>query len=376
MFRQILLLFFAALVSGGSPPRLRFRPDGRIIGGDVATIEDNPWQVSLEAFGIHNCGGSIISPNTILTAAHCIDGVISLFYEVVSGTADLLQNTTRSKVKEAIVHENYDNLSHDVALIILAENLTFSDTTQAIPLGDEEPVAGDKVSVSGWGILNDGDIITPNILHSVNVTIVGREECATDYANVEGAHIDDTMVCAGVPEGGKDACSGDSGGPLTKNGILVGIVSWGLGCALPGKHKFSGTPSLDKRIIGGTFAEISTVPYQVSLQNNYGHFCGGSIIHKSYILTAAHCVDGKPVRGIKVIAGSSSLYHGGTIRDVCGAQKHPLYTKCDQGCDYDIAFDLIFNQNIFTIALPQPWEVVRGGTSVSVTGWGITKKTI
>nr|XP_015840677.1 PREDICTED: trypsin delta/gamma [Tribolium castaneum] len=234
MFRQILLLFFAALVSGGSPPRLRFRPDGRIIGGDVATIEDNPWQVSLEAFGIHNCGGSIISPNTILTAAHCIDGVISLFYEVVSGTADLLQNTTRSKVKEAIVHENYDNLSHDVALIILAENLTFSDTTQAIPLGDEEPVAGDKVSVSGWGILNDGDIITPNILHSVNVTIVGREECATDYANVEGAHIDDTMVCAGVPEGGKDACSGDSGGPLTKNGILVGIVSWGLGCALPG----------------------------------------------------------------------------------------------------------------------------------------------
>ncbi|XP_044259427.1 trypsin delta-like isoform X2 [Tribolium madens] len=231
MFEKILLLLFVALVSGGTPPR--FRPDGRIIGGDVATIEDNPWQVSLEAFGIHNCGGSIISPNTIITAAHCIDGVISLFYEVVSGTADLLQNTTRSKVKEAIVHENYDNLSHDVALIILTENLTFSDTTQAVPLANEEPSDGDNVTVSGWGILNEGDIITPNILHSVNVTIVGRDECTLDYSNIDGAYIDDTMVCAGVSEGGKDACSGDSGGPLIKNGVLVGIVSWGLGCALP-----------------------------------------------------------------------------------------------------------------------------------------------
>lgn len=63
---------------------------------------------------------------------------------------------------------------------------------------------------------------------------MGRDECTADYADVEGGYIDDTMICAGVPEGGKDACSGDSGGPLTKNGTLVGIVSLGLVCALSG----------------------------------------------------------------------------------------------------------------------------------------------
>lgn len=93
MFRYLVfLLFTVSLISGIyaqnfvtnnifanlghflPKKNLKFRPDSRIIGGDVATIEDNPWQVSLEAFGIHNCGGSIISPNIVLTAAHCIDG--------------------------------------------------------------------------------------------------------------------------------------------------------------------------------------------------------------------------------------------------------------------------------------------------------------
>jgi trypsin len=228
----LVLLFSAALVSGKVlPPKLqRLHPNGRIVGGTETTIEDNPWQVSLEAFGLHNCGGSIISPDTIVTAAHCIDGLISLFYEVVSGTADLLSNGTHSTVKQAIVHEGYDGLGNDVALIILNEPLTLSDTTQAVPLADAEPAAGDTVTVTGWGILNEDDLISPNQLYTVDVAIVDREECTADYADVEGGDVDDTMICAGVPEGGKDSCSGDSGGPLTKDGQLVGIVSWGLGC--------------------------------------------------------------------------------------------------------------------------------------------------
>nr|WJL97992.1 S1 family serine peptidase [Tenebrio molitor] len=223
----LVLLFSAALVSGKVlPPKLqRLHRNGRIVGGTETTIEDNPWQVSLQAFGMHCCGGCIISPDTIVTAAHCIDGLISLFYEVVSGTADLLGNGTKSKVKETIVHEGYDGLGNDVALIILKEPLTLSNTTQVVPLVDAEPAGGDTVTVTGWGNLH---------LYTVDVTIVDREECKADFADLEGANVDDTMICAGVPEGGKGSCVGDSGGPLTKDGQLVGIVSWSVGCGQVG----------------------------------------------------------------------------------------------------------------------------------------------
>ena len=103
--------------------------------------------MSLEAFGLHNCGGSIISADTILTAAHCIDGyldfvsilfslksfsrAISVFYEVVSGTSDLLQNGTHSTIKQTIVHEGYDGLGHDAALVIVRLNFGFIKLVRA-----------------------------------------------------------------------------------------------------------------------------------------------------------------------------------------------------------------------------------------------------
>jgi secreted trypsin-like serine protease len=96
--------------------------------------------------------------------------LISLFYEVVSGTADLLSNGTHSTVKQAIVHEGYDGLGNDVALIILNEPLTLSDTTQAVPLADAEPAAGDTVTVTGWGILN---VSTPTELTKIKTKSSG-----------------------------------------------------------------------------------------------------------------------------------------------------------------------------------------------------------
>jgi trypsin len=69
----------------------------------------------------------------------------------------------------------------------------------------------------------------------VSVPIVDREQCAVAYADDNGdSVIDETMFCAGLPEGGKDSCQGDSGGPaVNDDGVLVGVVSWGVGCALP-----------------------------------------------------------------------------------------------------------------------------------------------
>jgi len=91
-----------------------------------------------------------------------------------------------------------------------------------------EPPASSRCVVSGWGRLSSGGLL-PNQLRAVKVGIISREECDNAYAAFGG--ITENMICAGVPGGGKDACQGDSGGALVCNGQLVGIVSWGIGCA-------------------------------------------------------------------------------------------------------------------------------------------------
>jgi len=96
-------------------------------------------------------------------------------------------------------------------------------------LTSTEPPAGTRAVVIGWGTLTPGGSL-PLKLRAVEVYIISRVECNRAYAAYGG--ITYQMICAGVPGGGKDACQGDSGGPLVVNGTLVGIVSWGLSCAL------------------------------------------------------------------------------------------------------------------------------------------------
>ena len=100
---------------------------------------------------------------------------------------------------------------------------------QPIALTSVEPPAGALAVVTGWGTLTPGGSL-PLQLQAVEVNITSRAACNSAYAQYGGITVN--MICAGVPEGGKDACQGDSGGPLVVGGKLVGIVSWGLSCAL------------------------------------------------------------------------------------------------------------------------------------------------
>jgi trypsin len=110
-------------------------------------------------------------------------------------------------------------------------SFTFGTGVQPIPLTITEPAAGSIAECSGWGTLSSGSSSLPSQLQAVEVIIISREECNRAFAAYGG--ITENMICAGVPGGGKDACNGDSGGPLTVAGELVGIVSWGVGCAEP-----------------------------------------------------------------------------------------------------------------------------------------------
>ncbi|KAJ8942810.1 hypothetical protein NQ318_022824 [Aromia moschata] len=204
----------------------------RIVGGNTTTIEKHPWQVSLQIFGVHSCGGSIISANTILTAAHCIDEILVNLYQVIIGTTDLSQPALKLSVRESTIHNAFDSetYDYDIAVIKLQENLTFSNQIQPITLvqdGFQVP-DGTALVTSGWGITETGGTENSNILREVEINAINWSECYRKLSSV--GTFTDRMICAGVSGGGKDTCQGDSGGAVELNGVLIGIVSWGVEC--------------------------------------------------------------------------------------------------------------------------------------------------
>ncbi|XP_053995276.1 trypsin-7-like isoform X1 [Hylaeus anthracinus] len=208
--------------------------EGRIVGGELANIDDHPYQVSLRFNNRHVCGGAIISEEWIVTAAHCVQSTSVRFISIKAGTSDLTEEGTVVAAKEIISHERYNprTSDYDIALIRLEKPLVYSSRVRPIllaPVADHY-AAGSKALVTGWGVLRSNGPTTTR-LRKVEVPLVSNSECSLLYA---GRRITPRMICAGyVNLGGRDACQGDSGGPLVQYGKLIGVVSWGMGCARP-----------------------------------------------------------------------------------------------------------------------------------------------
>uniref|UniRef100_A0A674IYA5 trypsin n=1 Tax=Terrapene triunguis TaxID=2587831 RepID=A0A674IYA5_9SAUR len=204
----------------------------RIVGGYECSPHSQPWQVSLNV-GYHFCGGSLITDQWVVSAAHCwyygsrlrLEGLVILGdhnIQVFEHTEHLM------RIETIVWHPSYDyqTLDHDIMLIKLAHPVRTDAYVQPVSLPTACPAAGTSCVVSGWGnILSDGG--DPYNLQCVNIPILSNAACEGSYPGM----ITSTMLCAGYLEGGKDACQGDSGGPLVCNGELQGIVSWGVGCA-------------------------------------------------------------------------------------------------------------------------------------------------
>ncbi|XP_073845349.1 trypsin 3A1-like [Musca autumnalis] len=193
-----------------------FNYDGRIVGGEVTSILSYPFQVSLQHLKSHICGGSILSQNIILTAAHCIENPKDVKeYRIRAGSNSHSYGGQVIGVRQIIIHEayNHKDLNCDLALVLLSSNLKFSSRIQTIALprhGAKVP-NNEELFVSGWGLTSETGAVAP-LLNHVAVRLMSQRVCEESYRYV--AHITEQMFCAGLPEGGKDSCQGDSGGPL------------------------------------------------------------------------------------------------------------------------------------------------------------------
>jgi len=221
-----------------------------IISGTIAAPGAWPWQAALvlnsalSASAGQFCGGSLISRDFVLTAAHCTNNYTAAQIRVVLGR-NLLSGPggQEIQVSEIIQHPDYDPITtdNDIALLRLETPATLNAKVQPIAIATSGHAAQFRTdvlaTVTGWGNINAGPIPDyPDELYQAQVPIVDQATCVANYA-VNNQLVTDNMICAGWPQGGTDSCQGDSGGPLAvPNGagwLLAGVVSWGRGCAEP-----------------------------------------------------------------------------------------------------------------------------------------------
>ncbi|XP_077290385.1 trypsin-1-like [Arctopsyche grandis] len=245
MFRFLVVTFLFATAYGGVLPEvpqfaMDWVRDGRIVGGENADIKDAPYQVAM-LYGItsfsQSCGGSIISPTVVVCAAHCPDGTTAARWKVRAGSTNSGSGGQVMDVSRMIMHSSYSGstIDYDISLYILSSAINIDGvSTKAIPLPAQDATVADGAPafVTGWGSTREGGS-TVATLQKVTIPIVNQQTCVSAYTGFNS--ITARMICAGnLANGGQDACQGDSGGPLAVNGVLIGITSWGRGCARAG----------------------------------------------------------------------------------------------------------------------------------------------
>ncbi|XP_050979657.1 plasminogen activator, urokinase b [Labeo rohita] len=226
----------------------------KVVGGDFSTVERHPWMAAVFSRSTRaktfTCGGSLISPCWVLTAAHCFpDGAqtntnkLSVFLGKNAINETDVQREQEFTVSKLFIHENFDNtdgnFNNDIALLKIhgpdgrCAKESSSVKTICIPEAHQSLSAGTSCEVTGYGREQEGSWYYSQYLKEAKVNLLSHDACSSKeyYGNM----ITNNMLCAGTPDWSADSCKGDSGGPLVcrvrDRMFLFGVVSWGEGCA-------------------------------------------------------------------------------------------------------------------------------------------------
>uniref|UniRef100_A0A667J2T2 Peptidase S1 domain-containing protein n=1 Tax=Lynx canadensis TaxID=61383 RepID=A0A667J2T2_LYNCA len=258
--RALLLaqLLVRAGLRGQGPCGRRTVSTTRVVGGKDSELGRRPWQGSLRSWGAHHCGASLLNRRWVLSAAHCFEksDLRERHKDPSKWTAQFGELSCRPtfwklwtfyhrfRVKDIVVYPQFSGTSlKDIALLKLSSSVTYNKYIQPICVVASSSEFQNKADcwVTGWGHIEEGQVLPPPYrLQEAQVSIINNSRCDFLFRRPGFLSYDpDDMICAGSENGQRDACKGDSGGPLAceKRGvwIQVGIVSWGSGCGRPNR---------------------------------------------------------------------------------------------------------------------------------------------
>lgn len=235
----------SAAAPAGADPR-----DGRIVGGTPASTASFPYVVAIaDAVSFPDqpsgqyCGGTLVAPTKVVTAAHCVaDNPQNQNLRVIGGRDDLRSKNGTVRVVSSIwVHPQwskkdpkYVEASGDVAVLTLDRELPYRPIRMVTSLESGIYKQGTATRVLGWGATKANDPATSARLRQAQLPISDQQKCEAAYRKVNDSFDPAAYVCGGFEKGGVDTCQGDSGGPLVINGRLAGVTSFGNSCAKPG----------------------------------------------------------------------------------------------------------------------------------------------
>ena len=255
------LLFINIIFASDDTQYIQY--ETKIINGNQVSTNDDTWRfiATLNWNGNQYCGGSVISPHWVLTAAHCLstsDGIVYTVYPGDTvGVGSYNQNTTTiHSIKNFYIHPNYNPTTsdYDIGLVELND----AADVPSVAYDTSHPLsAGTQTMSAGWGTMDTEADDYPVNLQEAVVPIIDTSICNSQSSY--NGDITSNMICAGYMNGLRDTCQGDSGGPLLIDNTVVGIVSWGNGCAVP---NYPGVYTKVKNFsswIKATAVEVNTV---------------------------------------------------------------------------------------------------------------------